>query len=96
MENTFKNSTNNPIVDAVGQMNITGNIIPEAWYKTIVNEKGKVNLLAVHILSDIVYWYRPTEVRDENTLSVTYEKKFKDNDFLQRSSTSQKNKLETA
>lgn len=85
MENTFKNSTNNPIVDAVGQMNITGNIIPEAWYKTIVNEKGKVNLLAVHILSDIVYWYRPTEVRDENTLSVTYEKKFKDNDFLQRS-----------
>ena len=30
MENTFKNSTNNPIVDAVGQMNITGNIIPEA------------------------------------------------------------------
>ena len=85
MENTFKNSTNNPIVDAVGQMNLTGNIIPESWYHTIVNEKGKVNLLAVHILSDIVYWYRPTEVRDENTLSVTYEKKFKDNDFLQRS-----------
>ena len=28
-------STGNHIVDAIGKINITGNIIPEAWYKTI-------------------------------------------------------------
>lgn len=77
--------TGNPIVDAIGQINLTGNIIPESWYQTIVNESGKVNTLAILILSDIVYWYRPTEIRNEDDLSTSYAKKFKDPDYLQRS-----------
>ena len=44
-----------------------------------------MNYLAINILADIVYWYRPTEHRDETTLSVSYTKKFLDDDFLQRS-----------
>ena len=75
MNMMIQTRTGNPIVDAVATLNITGNVIPEAWYHTIVNEKGKVNCLAIHILADIVYWYRPTENRDETTLSVTYTKK---------------------
>ena len=74
MTNSIIISTENPIVDAVGKMNLTGNIIPESWYHTIINENGKTNTLAILILADIVYWYRPTEERDETTLSVSYSK----------------------
>ena len=85
MNHTIVIKTGNPIVDEIGTLNISGNVIPEAWYHTITNENGKVNCLAIHILADIVYWYRPTEHRDESTLSVTYTKKFHDDDYLQRS-----------
>ncbi len=81
----IKCPTGNPIVDEVGKMNLSGNIIPETWYHTITNENGKPNLLAINILADIVYWYRPTEIRDEKTQAVSYSKKFNDADFLQRS-----------
>lgn len=85
MNHTITVKTGNPIVDEIATLNISGNMIPEAWYHTITNENGKVNCLAIHILADIVYWYRPTEHRDETTLSVAYTKKFHDDDYLQRS-----------
>lgn len=75
----------NSTVAAVAQMNFTGNVIPQPWFKTITRENGKPNLSAIVILSDIVYWYRPTEQRDEQTgQTVGYAKKFKA-DMLQRS-----------
>lgn len=75
----------NEIVDMVGRITITGNIIPQIWYKTITHPSGKPYLEAIAILSDIVYWYRPTEVRDERTGEViAYRKRFKA-DLLQRS-----------
>lgn len=75
----------NEIVDMVGRSSITGNIIPQIWYKTITHPSGKPYLEAIVILSDIVYWYRPTEVRDERTGEViAYRKRFKA-DLLQRS-----------
>ena len=77
-------TTENSIVNAVGKMAITGNIIPESWYKTVVSPNGRVNLLAVNLLADIVYWYRPMEIRDEMTGDVTWKKKFADDDYLQR------------
>ena len=76
--------TGNDIVDEVGTLNFTGNIIPESWYTTIVSKTGKTNSLAILILSDIVYWYRPSEIRNESGLSVHYEKRFRE-DLLQRS-----------
>lgn len=78
--------TGNKTVDAVGKLNITGNIIPESWYKTIVKPKtGKPNLRAIIFLADIIYWYRPTEVRDEVTGQVIGYKKKMHGDLLQRS-----------
>lgn len=78
-------STGNRAVDAVGTMSITGNVIPQSWYRTITKETGKPYLAAIVILSDIVYWYRPTEERDESTgRVVAMRKKFK-SDLLQRS-----------
>jgi DNA-binding Lrp family transcriptional regulator len=77
--------TGNTIVDENARLNISGNIIPQMWYKTIVRDSGKPNLTAIIILADIVYWYKPTEIRDENTGQViAVKKKFK-SDLLQRS-----------
>ncbi len=77
--------THNRIVDRVGKMNFTGDIIPETWYYTIVSKTGKANINAINILADIVYWYRPREIREENGNSVKFVKKFKDDDFVQKS-----------
>lgn len=75
----------NRIVDAVGHISITGNVIPQVWYKTITHASGKPYLIAIVILADIVYWYRPAEVRDERSGQVVaYRKRFKA-DLLQRS-----------
>lgn len=78
-------STGNAIVDENAKLNISGNIIPQAWYKTIIRDSGKPNLTAIVILADIVYWYKPVEVRDEVTgQMVEFKKKFHA-DLLQRS-----------
>lgn len=77
-------SSGNEIVDRIGQINFTGNVIPEAWYRTIKYENGKPNVNAILILSDIVYWYRPQEIRDEvSGKLIGYKKKFS-SDMLQR------------
>lgn len=83
MEHPFQ--TGSPTVDQMSRLQITGNIIPAAWFKTIRKETGKPNLNAIILLSDIVYWYRPVEVRDEMTGQlIGLKKKFRA-DLLQRS-----------
>lgn len=82
---TFRYSTGNPIVDEVGTMNFTGNVIPMVWFKTIRYPNGAPHNNAIHILADIVYWYRPKEERDEESGQlIGMKKKFRD-DYLQRS-----------
>ena len=76
MTNNLISSTGNDIVDAISKINITGNIIPEAWYKTIQKTRKHPYLHAIILLSEIVYWYRPKEVCDEATGERTYKKKF--------------------
>ena len=72
-------------VDRMANFAITGNVVPQTWYRTILRETGKPHLLAIMILSDIVYWYRPKEVRDEVTGHIRgYEKRFA-GDFVQKS-----------
>lgn len=79
-------NTGSSTVDQMAELNITGNIIPHSWYKTIKRETGKPYLLAMMILSDIVYWFRPVEIRDESTGQfIGWKKKFSA-DKLQRSS----------
>ncbi len=78
-------STGNAIVDENAKLNISGNVIPQMWYRTIVRESGKPNLTAIIILADIVYWYKPTEIRDENSGQITAVKKKFKADLLQRS-----------
>lgn len=78
-------SSGNSIVDAMGSINISGNIIPAIWYRTITKDNGKPYLLAIVILADIVYWYRPSEVRDQGTGHILgWKKKFSE-DILRQS-----------
>lgn len=70
-------------------LNISGNVTPQIWYQRLRYRTpgGKVrpHLLAIIVLSDCLYWYRPTEVRDESSGQITgYRKKFA-GDYLQRS-----------
>ncbi|MCH5280551.1 MAG: DNA replication protein DnaD [Lachnospiraceae bacterium] len=87
MEYDRKNiySTGNDIVDQVGKMNISGNVIPMVWFQTIQYPNGMPHNNAIHILADIVYWYRPKEDRDEESGQlIGMRKKFRE-DLLQRS-----------
>lgn len=78
-------TTGNDKVDLMAQIQLTGNVTPQIWYKTITKENGRPHLLAIAILSDIAYWYRPMEIRDESTGHITgYRKRFR-TDMLQRS-----------
>lgn len=73
-----------PVNQMIG-LDITGNIVPLEWFKHLKHENGKPHSLAVLVLADIVYWYRPIEERDEATgAHVAYRKKFA-GDQLQRS-----------
>ena len=56
-----------PMVEKIGQLHFDGNITPHCWYQSplLQNDKGKPNLVAITLLADLVYWYRPTVVRDE-------------------------------
>lgn len=73
------------VVDAIGKIHLEGNIVPASWYKHLRTKDNKADFVAITILSDIVYWYRPTEIRDEQTgLVIGYKKKFAA-DKLQRS-----------
>lgn len=78
-------STGNKTVDAIGQIHFEGNIIPHAWYQTLRLESGKPDLVAMILLSDFVYWHRPTIVRDEQSGQVTKVKKKFKADLLQKS-----------
>lgn len=60
-------TTGSDIVDAVGQLNFEGHTIPHLWYENIRLESNKPDLVAIIILSEIVYWYRPTVLKDEAT-----------------------------
>ena len=75
----------NETVDEIGMLDISGNIIHNNWYRWVLRENGKPNHLAISLLAEIVYWYKPVEVRDEETgLTTAYRKKFK-GDCLQKS-----------
>lgn len=79
--------TGNTIVDQMGQISITGDVTPRIWRQTITHEEsGRPYTLAISILSDLVYWYKPREVVDERTGMVSrWQQRFSGGDLLARS-----------
>ena len=73
---------------------LEGNVVDHTWYKIFKRRKekksdeeptvfGKPHLEAITLLSDIVYWYRPSITKhDDGTISLS--KRFSE-DILQRS-----------
>ncbi|WP_340615231.1 conserved phage C-terminal domain-containing protein [Xenorhabdus thailandensis] len=74
-----------PVVSEIGKINITGNVIPAVWWQFIKFPSGKPDSTAIILLSEIVYWYRPTEIRDELTGELKGFRKRFHSDKLQRS-----------
>ena len=86
----YQLTPNDKATNALATFSITGNVIPMAWYSHIVYTSGDTRIgkpysIAIELLADIVYWYRPIEVREEASGTfLGYRKKFKA-DKLQRS-----------
>lgn len=73
------------LIRRLGQLHIEGNIVPPSWYQHLKYPSGKPYHIAITLLSEIVYWFRPRMVRDEHTGEfVGWAKKFK-GDGIQRS-----------
>ena len=77
-------NTGNETTDKLIGVDFSGNIIHTSWYKTVLKKNGKADIIAINILADIVYWYRPTEIRNESTGQLTGYKKKYNADLLQR------------
>lgn len=65
-------------------LDITGNVIPHQWYNTIKNGNNAPDLIAITILSEIVYWYKPKQIFNERGIPMGIDKKFS-GDLLQKS-----------
>lgn len=48
-------SSGNEIVDAIGQMNITGNVVPTSWFSKIKLDSGRPDTVAIIVLSELLY-----------------------------------------
>lgn len=83
MNKPLENCTS-PTVEIMAQINFEGNILPISWFQHLTFENGKPDTISILLLSDIVYWYRPTIVRDEQMgQALGHQKKFKA-DLLQK------------
>lgn len=78
-------STPTKAVNQIGKLNLSGNIIPSNWWQHVKLQSGKPDCTAIVLLSDIVYWYRPSEIRDEVTGELKGWRKRFHGDKLQRS-----------
>lgn len=79
------NYDKNNALKELSRFELQGNVIDQGWFENLVNGSGKVQPNAIFVLSEIVYWYRPTLVFDEDTGSVIgLKSKFK-GDMLQKS-----------
>lgn len=70
----------NPIVSSIGSLHFSGDTVPPEFFQEIKFESGKPDLLAVLILADVLYWYRPVKPRDERSgLPQRWRQKFAGN-----------------
>lgn len=83
MQNTYK-STGSLSVDQMLYVPIQGDVIPKEFYKLVKKkDSGNTDFLAIQILSNIIYWYRPTVEYNEDGSLKRISKKFK-SDMLQK------------
>lgn len=76
-------SSGNTTVDAIGQMDFSGSLIPHSWLHSITLDSGRPDMNAIFVLAEIVYWYRPSVSVNEQGRTVWKKKFWKD--YLQKS-----------
>lgn len=69
-------TTGNLAVDLMRHVKVSGVIINPNWNKTILTEKGKPHRLAILLYGEIVSWYQPTPIYNNNGELTGYKKKF--------------------
>lgn len=74
-----------PAVDAMGEIDFEGNTIPHTWYETLRLPNGKPDIIAITLLAEIVYWYRPVIERDEQSGGISRKRKKFKGDMFSRS-----------
>lgn len=62
-----------------------GHTIPHTWYQHITFKNGKPDLVAIHILADVFYWYKPKVMVSKVTGQITRIKAKFAEDKLRRS-----------
>ena len=62
----------NKTVEQFQELAFNGDIIPHTWYETplLKRKNGKPNMVAIILLANICYWYRPTVELDEATNTI--------------------------
>ena len=66
------------IVQSLGSIYLSGDIVPPEFFNAIRFESGKPDLLSVLILADLLYWFRPIRPRSEDTgQALAWRQKFK-------------------
>lgn len=55
------------IVAEAGLLHLSGATVPLEFFQTIKYKNGKPDLVACLVLADILYWYRPIKMRDDET-----------------------------
>lgn len=77
--------TKEEVLRELSRFELKGNIIDQGWFAHLKSDKGMVQTNAIIILSEIVYWYRPSLIFDDETGDIIGLKaKFK-GDMLQKS-----------
>jgi len=54
----------NEVSYQMGTLNYEGNMTPHSWFQHIKRKNKKTDSIAINLLSEIVYWYRPYCVRE--------------------------------
>ena len=73
----MRNELNEQCKKLIG-VELPGNTVPLSWYRYIKTQNGTVNHVAITLLADIVFWYRPVEERNPETgEAIGYRQKFK-------------------
>ncbi|WP_124330508.1 hypothetical protein [Desulfonema ishimotonii] len=71
-----------PACDMLKNVRFAGNLIPHSFYRHIRRESGTTDFEGVGIMSDILYHYRPAEIRDRKTGRITgYRQRFRGDKF---------------
>ncbi|WP_124330524.1 hypothetical protein [Desulfonema ishimotonii] len=71
-----------PACDMLKNVRFAGTLVPHSFHRHIRRESGTTDFEGVGIMSDILYHYRPAEIRDRKTGRITgYRQRFRGDKF---------------